>query len=88
MTKTKTATSWLENASEGPKCHCGQTTVIKIFDGDVRPNIFCFAHTSLEAAIWPLPAEKPEDFDGWDNATDEQISRWVDIGSKEEENED
>lgn len=44
----------------GPKCFCGQNTVVT--KDDFGFGLLCFAHQREFAALFPLPDEKPE---GW-----------------------
>ena len=59
----------------GPTCPCGRKTVVMVEPDCTAPEclgggfmqggvgLLCFAHTKESAEYWPLPKEKPDDWE-------------------------
>jgi hypothetical protein len=79
-------TEWIQS-EQGPECYCGWPTVVVVHENGLA-SLMCFGHTKEEGAMFPLPANKP---DNWPNLTHQEMQTLVEQGSaehEEKENED
>ena len=69
-----------QDKEKGPECFCGMPT--RVFLTNDKPALLCLFHTNEEGAMFPLPAERPEN---WPNLSTEEMVSLVNRGIEEDE---